>query len=248
MSVRAFIIDDERKAISILKNKIIRITPQIEIAGEFQHPKEALEELKKNTPDLIFLDVTMPEMTGLELLKKVEKPSFEIIFVTAYGDFAIEAIKHCAIGYVMKPIINEDLKIAIENALRNIKQKTALQKNQQLVENMNVHQSNKQKIAIPSTKGLDFIRIQDIIRCEGTQGYTILHIKNHEQLVSSYSIGHFYKMLQNMNFFLTHKSHLINLNYLLHYDRSGYVKLSDNHNIPVARNRRDAFLEKITQL
>lgn len=245
MKINAFIIDDERKAISVLRNKLSRIAPEIEISAEFQYPKDALMALEKNAPDLIFLDVTMPEMSGLDLLKSVENPNFEVIFVTAYGDFAIEAIRHCAIGYVMKPIVNDDLKTAIENAKRNIEQKTALQKNQQLIENIQSPVVGNKKIAIPSSKGLDFVPIQDIIHCEGTQGYTVLHIKNKVQLVSSYSIGHFYKMLENSNFFLCHKSHLINLECLLKYDRSGYVQLTDHHDIPVARSRREAFLNRI---
>jgi two-component system LytT family response regulator len=244
-SISAYIIDDERKAISVLKNKIKQIAPDILVSGEFQHPSEALLALKEKQPDLIFLDVTMPEMSGLEMLKKIENPDFEVIFVTAYGDYAIEAIRHCAIGYVMKPIINEDLKTALDNAKRNINQKTALQKNQQLIANMKMPQSGKKKIAIPSAKGLDFIEIQEIIRCEGVNGYTVLHIKNQGQLVSSYSIGHFYKMLNHLNFFLIHKSHLINLDCLVRYDRSGYVELSNNQSIPVARNRKEAFLDRI---
>ena len=245
MKTTAFIIDDERKAIEILKNKIERIAPEIDIIGEYQFPKEALESLKTNPPDLIFLDVTMPEMNGLDLLKNVPKPEFEIIFVTAYGDYAIEAIQHCAIGYVLKPIVNDNLKIAIDNAKKNIGQKTALSKNQQLVENIQTQQSGKKKIAIPSAKGLDFVEIQDIIHCEGTQGYTVLHLKTQNQLVSSYSIGYFGKMLENLNFFQIHKSHLINLDYLTKYDRSGYVELISDTNLPVARNRREAFLERI---
>lgn len=245
MSIKAFLVDDERKAIEILKSKIQRIAPEIEITGEFQYPIEAIAAIKANAPQLIFLDITMPEMSGLELLKNIPKPEFEIIFVTAYGDYAIEAIQHCAIGYVLKPIVNDDLKIAIDNAKRNIEQKTALSKNQQLVENLKIPQNGKKKIAIPSAKGLDFVKIQDIIRCEGTQGYTVLHLKNEEQLVSSYSIGYFYKMLEHLDFFLIHKSHLINMNFLTKYDRSGYVELNNNCNIPVARNRREEFLERI---
>ncbi|MBB4807385.1 two-component system LytT family response regulator [Chryseobacterium defluvii] len=248
MSIKAFIIDDERKAISILKSKLERIAPDILITGEFQHPKDALKSIEALTPDLIFLDITMPEMNGFDFLKQIENPVFEIIFVTAYGDYAIEAIKHCAIGYIVKPIINDDLKLALENAKKNIEQKTALLKNRQLIENLNFNQGKNRKIAIPSSKGLDFIEIQNIIRLEGLQGYTILHLKNNEQLVSSYSIGYFYRMLENLNFFLIHKSHLINLDFLNRYDRSGIVELHGNHSVPVARNKREAFLDLIGKL
>lgn len=248
MNITAFIIDDERKAISILKNKLERVAPEILVTGEFQNSEKALEALEKNIPDLIFLDILMPQINGFEFLKQITKPAFELIFVTAYGDYAIEAIRHCAIGYLIKPVKEDELCIAIENAQKNIEQKTALAKNLQLVENLSIEIIRHKKIAVPSFKGLDFIEIQNIIRCEGSQGYTILYLKSGEQLVSSYSIGFYYKMLENLNFFLTHKSHLINIDYIHKYDRNGTLELEDHHTVPLARNRREIFLKRIVNL
>jgi len=248
MSITAYIIDDERKAISIIKSKLERTASDIDVIGEFQDPEKALKEMEKNTPDLIFLDISMPKMNGFEFLRQIKDPAFEVIFVTAYGDYAIEAIRHCAIGYILKPIIDQDLLLSIENAKKNIEHKTALTKNRQLIENLGSVQNKNKKIAIPSSKGLDFVEVQNIIRCEGTQGYTILYLKNKQQMVSSYSIGYFGKMLESLNFFLTHKSHLINLDYIDKYDRNGTVELQGNHIIPVARNRRELFLERIESL
>lgn len=248
MNITAFIIDDERKAISILKNKLERAAPEISITGEFQDSGKALEALEINIPDLVFLDISMPRMNGFEFLKQISSPAFELIFVTAYGDYAIEAIRHCAIGYLIKPLKEDDLRKAIENAKKNIEQKTALAKNLQLVENLSIEMSRHKKIAIPSFKGLDFIEIQNIIRCEGSHGYTVLYLKTGEQLVSSYSIGFFYKMLENLNFFLAHKSHLINIEYIHKYDRNGTLELENNHIVPLARNRREVFLKRIAEL
>lgn len=248
MNITAFIIDDERKAVSILKNKLEKIAPEISITGEFQDSENALQALENTPPDLVFLDISMPKMNGFEFLNQMSKPSFELIFVTAYQEYALEAIRHCAIGYLMKPINDQDLQNAVENAKKNLTQKTALAKNMQLVENLNVEKSRHKKVAIPSFKGLDFIEIQNIIRCEGLQGYTVLYLKTGEQLISSYSIGFFYKMFENLNFFLAHKSHLINIEYIQKYDRSGTLELENNHLVPLARNRREIFLKRIVDL
>ena len=128
MTITAIIIDDERKSIVNLKNKIERFFPQINIIAETQSPLEGIKLIENLNPQLVFLDIAMPKINGLELLDKTNNLSFEIIFVTAYDHYAIDAIKHCAIGYLVKPVDNDDLILAISNAIKNIKDKTALQK------------------------------------------------------------------------------------------------------------------------
>ncbi len=242
--IKAIIIDDEPKAIAILKNKIERYCPEIELVAETQDPKRAKDLIKLHEADLIFLDVAMPEMSGFDLLKTFENPNFEIIFATAFDNYAIEAIKHCAIGYLVKPIDNEDLVEAVKNAKENISEKTALEKNKILIENLGVKTFQDKKIIIPTLEGLEFINISEIVHCEGVDGYTKLYFKNRKPMLSSNSIGHFNKMLVNQEFYLVHKSHLINLNYIDKYLNEGYVILGE-HNIPVSRNRRSDFLEML---
>ena len=187
----------------------------------------------------------MPIMNGFEVLEKIEKPSFEVIFVTAFDNYGVQAIKHCAIGYVVKPIDSHDLIQAVAIATQNIADKTALQKNQLLIENLGVQSFQKKKIVIPSQEGLEFVKIEDIIHCQGTDGYTKIHFQHHKPIISSYSIGHFFKLLKHQDFYLIHKSHLININYILKYLNEGYVVLQDNHKLPVSRNKRSDFLNMI---
>jgi len=238
----AILIDDERKALAILKNKIERLCPTINIIGETQNPKEGIKLIKDLMPQLVFLDVAMPELSGFDLLSEIENPSFEIIFVTAFDNYAIEAIKHCAIGYLVKPVDNKDLITTVNKAIQNIEDKSALEKNKLLIENLGVQTFQNKKIVIPSQEGLEFVKISDIICCEGTNGYTTIHFLNRKQILSSNSIGHFNKILENQNFYLVHKSHLINLNYIEKYLNEGYVILTNNVKIPVSRNRRSDFL------
>ncbi|AJR02779.1 LytR/AlgR family response regulator transcription factor [Siansivirga zeaxanthinifaciens] len=245
MTIKTILIDDERKALAILKNKLERLCPNVEVIAQTQNPKEGLTLIKNLNPDLVFLDIAMPELSGFDVLKQLENPHFEIIFATAFDTYAIEAIKHCAIGYLVKPIDNTDLVEAVKNAEKNILEKFSLQKNKQLIENLGMQTFQKKKIIIPSVEGLEFIAIENILHCEGETGYTKIHLKTGKPLLSSSSIGHFNKLLENSNFYLVHKSHLINLNYIEKYINEGYVIISGNQKIPVSRNRRQDFLEHL---
>ncbi|MFK7749566.1 MAG: LytR/AlgR family response regulator transcription factor [Kordia sp.] len=245
MTVTAILVDDEHKSLAILKNKLERLCPNVTIIGETQDPEEAIDLITNLKPQLVFLDIAMPGMNGFEVLEKIPKLSFEVIFVTAFDNYGIEAIKHCAIGYVVKPIDSQDLIQAVSIATQNIADKTALQKNTQLIENLGIQSFQQKKIVIPSQDGLEFVKIEDIIHCQGTDGYTKIHFQQSKPIMSSYSIGHFFKLLKSNDFYLIHKSHLINTNYILKYLNEGYVVLQDNHKLPVSRNKRTDFLNMI---
>ncbi|MEE9349235.1 MAG: response regulator transcription factor [Flavobacteriaceae bacterium] len=248
MKIKAIIIDDERKAIAILKNKLERFCPNIELIAETQDPNKGIELINELEPQLVFLDVAMPEINGFEVLKKFKQPNFEVIFATAFDNYAIEAINHCAIGYLVKPIDNSDLIKAVHKAILNIEHKTALVKNKLLVENLATTTFKNKKIIIPSMDSIEFITIENIIHCEGDGGYTKIHIKDKKTILSSSSIGHFNKMLENNGFYLVHKSHLINTNYIDKYLNEGYVVLTNKKNIPVSRNRKIPFLQHLKNL
>ncbi len=245
MKVTALLVDDERKSLAILKNKLERLCPGISIVGETRDPREALTLIEKLQPQLVFLDVAMPGMSGFDLLASIEAPSFEVIFVTAFDNYAIDAINHCAIGYLVKPVKNEDLIATVDKAILNIEEKTALIKNQVLIENLGVRTFQKKKIVIPTLEGFEFIKIKEIIRCEGEDGYTKIYFKDSKPILSSRSIGHFNSLLENHDFYLVHKSHLINLHHIDKYLNEGTVILTNNYKIPVSRNRRSDFLSKL---
>jgi len=245
MNITAIIIDDERKAIAILKNKLKRYCPNINVIYETQDPVDGIKNIKELKPQLLFLDIAMPEINGFEVLKKFENPDFEIIFATAFDDYAIKAINHCAIGYLVKPIDNQDLISAVNNAAKNIENKSSLLKNKQLIENLGISKNSNKKIVIPSVQGLEFIKIEDILHCEGDGGYTKIHLKDAKPMLSSNSIGHFNKLLENNGFYLVHKSHLINTNHIEKYLNEGYVVLQNNIKVPVSRNRRVDFLKNL---
>ena len=172
MKIKALLIDDERKALAILRHKIERKCPNVTIIGETQSPNEGVALIQELKPALVFLDIAMPEMSGFDLLEKIGKPDFEIIFVTAFDTYAIDAIRHCAIGYLVKPVDTNELINVVDKAIQNIEHKTALIKNKLLIENLQVQTIQKKRIAISSTEGLEFVKVNTIIYCEGVKGYT----------------------------------------------------------------------------
>lgn len=185
MNLKAIIVDDEPKALAILKNKIERFCSNVTIIAESQKPKEAIELIERLKPDLVFLDIAMPEMSGFDILLEIMNPAFEIIFVTAFDQYAIDAINYCAIGYLLKPVDNEALIATVIKAEQNIEEKTALEKNKQLIENLGVQTFQKKKIVIPTQEGLVFVEIKRIVFCEGTDGYTKIHINDKKSIISS---------------------------------------------------------------
>lgn len=240
----ALLIDDEEKALEGLSLKIKKYFPHIEIQL-CNNPQKGVRLINTTHFDLIFLDIEMPVLSGFDVLSKINNPTFEIIFVTAYSNYAIEAIQNCAIGYIVKPIDNDELKLAIDNALKNIEQKTAFEKNMQLLSNLG---HSKSSISIPSQKGVHFIKIKNIVRFEGVDGYTKIHCINEKPLLSSYSIGKFTKMILSKNFFLCHKSHFINLNYVKSIINEGYIELIDNSTVLCARSKKNELLKRMAAL
>jgi two-component system LytT family response regulator len=233
---RAILIDDEENALSILEIKIRKFFPSIEIIGKFNDPVEAIVQINQNKTDLLFLDIKMPGYNGFELLDHILIPDFELIFVTAYGEFALDAIKKCAIGYILKPIDENDLRLAILNAINHLSAK---------------HKSSGipmgSKITIPFNEGYLVKDISKIVRCEGFGGYTKIHMDNKEIVTSSYSIGMFNKLLYGNGFVMVHKSHLINKAYVTVYFNEGTIELANGERIPVSKSNRPLLLNLLRE-
>ncbi len=245
--ISAILIDDEAKALAGLQIKMIKHFPEIEIVALCSNPEKAIITINELNPDLVFIDIEMPVLNGFDVLAKIANPNFETIFVTAYNDYAIEAIKACAIGYVLKPIDIDELKHAVNNAISNINKKTALEKNIQLLSNLSA-KATKSSIAIPSQKGISFIKIENIIRFEGVDGYTRIYCIDDKSILSSYSIGKFTKMLANSDFFQCHKSHLINLNHVTSILKEDYITLINNNQAICAKSKKKELLIKMQEI
>jgi two-component system, LytTR family, response regulator len=248
MTVSAVLIDDEEKALQVLKQKLATYCPQVEVLGIATSSATGLELIKKLKPQLVFLDVAMPEESGFGLLKRLPQLDFEIIFVTGYNNYALDAIRFSAIGYILKPVENEDLIAVVQKAVQRVTEKLDSERNRRLLENLLNPGHVRNRIGIPTESGLEFVPTDEIVRCEGFQKYTKVHTLSEKEILSSYNIGEFRKLLENYGFFSAHKSHLINMLHIKRYDKEGTVSMIDGSNVPVSRRKKQEFLDLLTRL
>lgn len=240
---KVLIIDDEPKLSKVLKIKLERYCSNIEVVGEAINITQGYEKIKKYSPQLIFLDISMPGGSGFDLLDKFESVNFQIIFVTGFNDFVLDAMKVSAIDYLLKPVDTEELKIAVQKAIERIDEKEKAEQYQLLKHNLNYLGNQKTKIAIPGSN--TFVEITNIVRCEGWQKYTHVHLMDGSCILSSYNIGVFKDMLKAYDFYSTHKSHLINQKLISKYLKTGTVVMADGSQVPVSRRKKEEFVDRI---
>jgi two-component system LytT family response regulator len=238
----AILIDDEISNLKGLQQKLEKLFPEIVIDNTFQKPEDAIKALQTAQPDLVFLDIEMPRINGFELLTQLKEISFQVIFVTAYSEYAIEAFKQNAIDYVLKPIDDKDLVVAIDKVKTVLQVKSDAESNHKLVNLLSENITNNNKIIVPTTKGMSFIPQEEVLHLEGYEGYTKIHLVNEITIMSSYNLGKFQKLLSTM-FFKCHKSHIINLEKVRHFENEGYLVLENKERVPISRANKKAFLE-----
>jgi two-component system LytT family response regulator len=246
--IKAIIIEDEAHARLTLKSKVEEFCPDIELEALADNPVEGRRLIQDLKPDLVFLDIAMPGESGFEMLNRLDNLNFEVIFVTGFNNYAIDAINLCAIGYILKPIQTSLLIKAVHNAAQRIRERRDNARNQELIRNLKQPGKASNRIGIPTEEGLEFVPTSNIIRCEGQNKLTKLFLTESRTLVSSYSIGEFVRLLEPYGFFQVHRSHLINLNRILRYNREGQVTLEDHSQVPVSKRRRAEFLQQLTRL
>jgi two-component system LytT family response regulator len=241
---KAIIIDDEEGSRETLKNLVTNYTPHVEIVALANSVQTGKEAIQKFQPDFIFLDIQMQNETGFDLLEAIEI-DFDIIFTTAYDQYAVKAFKFCAIDYLLKPIDIDELVKAVDKISKRKKIEHSFEKLETLIYNQKSGGSGNKKIAVPTLEGLNFIQMNNIIRCEADGAYTYIFTTDGEKILVSKIIKEFEDLLQDYNFFRTHQSHLINLSHIKKYVKGdgGYVVMLDNSSIPVARRKKDEFLK-----
>ena len=240
-NITAILVDDEVSNLKGLQRKMEKLFPNIQIVGAFQKPEDAIEAIQQQEPNILFLDIEMPRISGFELLAKLKQVHFQVIFVTAYNEYALEAFKKNAIDYVLKPIDNTDLVEAVNKALAIVQLKKESENNSKLVALLEENISKNNKIIVPTQKGVSFIPQDEVLHLEGYEGYTKIHLINSTTIISSYNLGKFEKLL-NAKFFKCHKSHIINLEKVRHFENEGYVVLENAYRVPISKTNKKAFL------
>jgi two-component system, LytTR family, response regulator len=244
-NVKTILVDDEENNLLFLKSLLTQHCAALDIIETVNNATDALLMIQELQPQLVFMDIDMPGMTGFELLKKLEPLSFEVIFVTAYNEYALEAFEYNAIGYITKPIVTEKLVAAVEKSIIKIEAKKHTEHIFSLLEN--VQQKNvSDKIALPTLLGLQFVKLDQILYLESTGNYSTFFLKDESKIMVSRQLGEYEKLLPQDNFVRIHDKHIINLHYISEYVKGtgGEVVLENGARMNVASRRKDELLNR----
>ena len=245
--LRAIIIDDEVHCAETLEWQLTNFCPTVELIGVYSSPIEGLAAIKNEKPDLVFLDIEMPKMNGFQLLKSIDKVDFGVIFTTAFDQFAVQAFKVSAVDYLVKPIDDDELKLAVEKGEKRNPKSSAVSV-EFLLEQM---QENKlsDRLFLPTLNGLEFIEKELVVRCESDSNYTTVFLKNEDKMVISKTLKEFEDLLPEKHFFRVHNSHIINLLYVQKYVRGdgGHLVMKNGNIVPVSRAKKQLLLEYLQQ-
>jgi len=244
--VRCIIVDDELKSRESLKILLEDFCENAQVLALCQNVEEGLAAIHAHKPDVVFLDIQMQRETGFDLLEKIKPINFEVIFTTAHSEYAIKAFKFSAIDYLLKPIDIEELKKAVEKVEKKVNVNISARLDH-LIQNLRPATAQQYKLALPTSDGLIFVRIEDIIYCEAASNYTQIFTSDGKKHVVSRTLKEYEDLLTDHNFFRIHNSHLINLSALKKYVRGegGYVIMTNDVSLDVSKRKKEAFLSKL---
>jgi len=248
--LRTIIVDDEPNARQVIRNILELYCNQVEIVGEAANVKQGLALIKDQKPDLLLLDIRMPDGTGFDLLNKARGLNFRFIIITAFEQFAIQAIKRSALDYIMKPINANELIEAIEKAvITEYRPEAESVKLDNYFYNLQ-REAHEHRIVLNTLNSIHVVKIKDIIRCMADKNYTDVFLLNGKYLTLSKTLKEFEEILTEHGFFRTHQSHLINIRFIESYEKGlgGTVVMSDGSKVPVSSRRKELFLKLIQKL
>jgi two-component system LytT family response regulator len=245
--IKAIIVDDEPFCCEALDALLNRYCPQVKVVGICYSGREALQEIQEQQPQLLFLDIEMPQMNGFELLQKIPDPEFDLIFTTSYDQYAIKAIRFSALDYLLKPIDRDELQAAVHKVTGRNHPPLARQL-ELLIHKMNLPASQINKVALPTMEGLQMVPVDSIISCEADSNYTIVILKNKQKIVVSRTLKDIEEILEDYSFFRIHHSYLVNINEINKYVKGegGYVVMSDASTIDVSRSKKEFLLKRLS--
>ncbi len=236
--MNAILIDDEPAANAELKKILRSAHPEIRVVGEATNIHEGLLKIKQLTPDILFLDIEMPGGTGFDLIRQLGKgPRPEIIFITSHNEFAFQAFSCAVLDYVLKPVEPDALATAINRAAEQLHQKSSAQRLEALLSNMDSSNNAEKLIGIPNGSGVEFVKAKNIICCQGFKGYTSIHLAKGSKRTSSYPIGRYKKMLPVPDFFMTHRSFVINRKHVVSLS-TDEIELTGGLKAEISRRRK----------
>lgn len=247
--LRAVIVDDEPDAVKFIEGIIEEYCPNLEVIGTANSARDGVAVITQHKPELVFLDVQMPHGSGFDLLSSFPEKTFDVIFITAYNHYAIQAIKFSAVDYILKPVnISEFIEAVDKVEQRRSSLEYRNLSYASLLENLRAQQPSK--LAIPTADGIEYLNTAEIIRIEADRSYSWFFLTNNRKYLVSRNLKEYQELLQDLNFFRPHNSHLINMIFVKKFIRheGGYIEMNDGSSVPISRGKRDLFLVQMSRI
>lgn len=244
--IKTIIVDDEPYSCEALDALLNRYCPQVQVVSICYSGREALLKIKEQKPQLIFLDIEMPQMNGFELLQNIPEPDFDLIFTTSYDQYAIKAIRFSALDYLLKPVDRNELQAAVHKVTER-NHSSLTQQLELLLHKIHFPAAHITKVALPTMEGLQMVNADSIISCESDSNYTIMFLKNKQKIVVSRTLKDIEEMLEDHSFLRIHHSYLVNINEINKYIKGegGYVIMSDGSAVDVSRSKKELLLKTL---
>ena len=241
--LKAILIDDEPDCIRLLALQLKEHCPQVQVVGQFTRSAEGLQAIQTGEPDIVFLDIEMPEMNGFTLLEQLGEITFSLIFVTAYNEFALKAFRFSALDYLLKPLDPQELQQAVQKA----EKRSRIDQRQIDFLRLQLHGGqHPQKIAVPHQSGIVFVELKDMVYCEAESNYTKVFLTSGKNYLLSRTLRDVQEVLEERNFLRVHRQYLVNLDHIKMYHKgeAAYLVMHGDINIPVAKNQKERLVQK----
>lgn len=246
--VKVVIIDDEKSSRETIKFLLADYFPEVTVSAEAESVDDAVKIIEEQNPELVFLDIEIKGGTGLHVLQRLKKRDFKLIFITAFNDFAIKAIKFSAIDYILKPINEFEFKNGVERAILEIGKISNSSQTDTLFANQ--ESTKERKLVLRTSQEIHIVNISEIVHCVSDNAYTTFRLNTGEKIVVSKGIGEYADLLAGLGFLRPHQSHLVNINYIKKLDKSdgGFLILKDKTQIPVSSRQKQQLIDLLSKL
>ena len=248
--MKILVIDNELNVRENFVKLLLKTYPDTLEVIEANGVKSGLESIRNNSPELVFLDVEMDDGTGMDLLAQLKEINFQLVFITAFNKYAMDAFKFSAIDFLLKPVSSQDVIRSIERAQKNIKFSNLNEQLFILQESLQTIKSTDKKIVLNDSESIHFIKISDIVRCEADGGYTHFFFVNKKPILISTSLKEYEELLIPYGFSRVHHSHIINLNKILRFDKKdgGFLVMENNDSVPISKRKKEELTAIIKKL
>lgn len=248
-TIKSIIVDDEQDSRETLNNYLKSYCPQVEVLDQCKDIIEAKKSILKHTPDLVFLDIEMPRGNAFDLLEQWGEIDFEIIFITAFSQYAVQAFNLSAAHYLLKPVDISELETAVANVKGLLNKKESLSRAKILMQNMTALDSQNRKLVLPLMEGFDVVKMSEILFCEAEDNFTRFHFKDGSKTLICRSLKFYEAALNPYGFCRVHRSHIVNLDCIkkYHKGKGGSVFLENGKEILVSKNKKSDLMQRIEE-